>query len=306
MTGPSVSGAGPAGTDDPFGRARDAGAPPGPRISSRTRVVALLGDPVEHSLSPDIQNAAFRAAGVDAVYVALRATGEELPGLLRGLAAAGGSGNVTLPHKELAATLVDEATEAVRRTGACNTFWARDGRIHGDNTDVEGFRGALDDFRKGSPPRRCLLLGAGGAARSVLVALLQDGAEEVWILNRSVERARSVARRIGDERVRVVETRREVEDEPFELLVHATPLGLSDEDRLPVDASLLGSVEGVFDVVYRPGGTELVRLARSRSIPAVDGSEMLVRQGAAAFARWWDRPAPIAAMREALREAGAG
>jgi len=128
---------------------------------------------VEHSLSPAIQNAAFREAGVDGVYVALRTSAEDLPALVRALSRAGGGGNVTLPHKERAATVVDVPSDAVRRTGACNTFWGDDdGRIHGDNTDVEGFRRALRSFLGRSPEGfRVLLLGAGGAARAILEAL---------------------------------------------------------------------------------------------------------------------------------------
>ena len=110
-----------------------------PAPSSSTRVLALLGDPVLHSLSPAFQNAALRATGRDALYVALRCGGPDLPGLLRGLARAGGGGNVTVPHKGAAAEVVEEVTEAVQETGACNTFWLENGRIRGDNTDVAGF-----------------------------------------------------------------------------------------------------------------------------------------------------------------------
>ncbi|HEV2149011.1 MAG TPA: hypothetical protein VGR37_16515, partial [Longimicrobiaceae bacterium] len=113
---------------------------PGP--SAATRLVALLGSPVSHSLSPTLQNAAFRAAGVDAVYVALQCGSGELPGLLRGIARAGGAGNVTVPHKEASALLLERRTGAVERTGACNCFWLEEGQVCGDNTDVAGFAGA--------------------------------------------------------------------------------------------------------------------------------------------------------------------
>src|SRR5690606_22711034 len=113
-------------------------------ITAATRLVALLGDPVSHSLSPTFQNAAFDAAGLDAVYLALRVSATELPGLLRGIAHAGGAGNVTVPHKEVAARAVDVPTEEVVRTGACNTFWCEGDRVHGDNTDVTGFLRAIE------------------------------------------------------------------------------------------------------------------------------------------------------------------
>ena len=174
-------------------------------INSKTRVLTLLGDPVSHSLSPIIQNAACAAAGVDGVYVAMRCDRERLPALMESIAEGGGGGNVTLPHKERAAAVVKLPSEAVRRTGACNTFWSEGGKIRGDNTDVEGFRRALERFL-GRPPRdhRVLVLGAGGAARAVLLALLDEGVKDVTLHNRTVERARAVSRRIGGERVRVV------------------------------------------------------------------------------------------------------
>lgn len=271
-------------------------------VTSRTRLFCLLGDPVEHSLSPVMQNAAFREAGVDGVYVALRSSAEDLPALIRTISGAGG-GNVTLPHKERAATVVDVPSEAVRRTGACNTFWGEEGRIHGDNTDVEGFRRALTDFLGGPPDEfRVLLLGAGGAARAILVGLLDEEVEEVLILNRTVERARAVARRIGGARVRVAEGFEEIEDEAFDLVVNATRLGLSPDDPLPVDLGTLGEVGSVIDLVYGDEGTALVQAANRRGIPATDGGEMLVRQGAVSFERWWDREAPVDVMRRALQD----
>ena len=174
-------------------------------ITARTRVFALFGDPVEHSASPEIQNAAFIEAGVDGVYIAVRCATEDLAGFMRGLALAGGGGNITLPHKEKAAAIVDVSSEAVRRTGACNTFWGQDGKVHGDNTDVEGFRRALRIFVDGpSQGIRALVLGAGGAARATLLGLLEEGAGEVLLYNRTSERAQAVARRIGGQRARGV------------------------------------------------------------------------------------------------------
>ncbi len=272
-------------------------------ISAASRVFALLGDPVEHSLSPRIQNAAILAAGVDGVYVALRAVEEDLPGFIRGLCRAGGGGNVTLPHKEKASTVVDERLPAVRRTGACNTFWLEDDRIVGDNTDVDGFSRALRDFLGEAPTNaRVLLLGAGGAARAGLVALLDDGVDEIRLLNRSVERARNVSRRIGGERVRVVPDPAELDGERFDLVVNATRLGLHPDDPTPFELDRLEEVGAVVDMVYGAEPTALVRAAESMGVRATDGREMLVQQGAAAFERWWGVDAPLDAMRRALPE----
>ncbi len=272
--------------------------------TARTRLFTILGNPVEHSLSPAIQNAAFREAGVDGVYVALRCDAEEMVGFMSGLGRGGGAGNVTLPHKEKAASILDNPSEAVRRTGACNTFWGESGKLCGDNTDVEGFKRALEHFLGGSVTGyRVLLLGAGGAARAALLSLIDDEAQDVLILNRTVERARAVARRIGGDRVRVAESHAEVDHGDFDLIVNTTRLGLSSEDELPLDLERLSRAGAVMDLVYGPSATPFVAASRRLGIPAVDGGEMLVHQGAVAFERWWGEAAPIDAMRRALETA---
>lgn len=270
-------------------------------ITSSTRVLALLGDPVSHSHSPIVQNAACAEAGMDGVYVTLRCDRERLPALMEAIAQGGGGGNVTLPHKERAAAVVTLSSEAVRRTGACNTFWSERGRIVGDNTDVEGFRRALERFL-GRLPRdhRVLVLGAGGAARAVLVALLDEGLREIGLYNRTVERARAVSRRIGGERVRVLSPLGELNGGQFDLVVNSTRLGLDPSDPLPLELSRLERVGAVMDLVYGDAATPFVREARAFGVPATDGAEMLVQQGAVSFERWWGREAPVEAMRAAL------
>lgn len=273
-------------------------------IRASTRLFAVLGDPVAHSLSPGIQNSAFREAGVDGVYVALKCESDTLPGLIRGLARAGGGGNVTLPHKQAAAQIVDDPTEMVERTGACNTFWAENGRLRGDNTDVAGFQGAVDALTGGSAAgASVLLLGAGGAARAALVGLVSDGVERVVLWNRSVDRARRLASELGGTGTEVVGSLSDVRAERFDLVVNATSLGLADSDALPVDPAGLQPPGALLDLVYRPRETELVRRARAEGISAADGGEMLVRQGAEAFRRWWKRSPPLEVMREALERA---
>jgi shikimate dehydrogenase len=271
-------------------------------ISAATRVIALLGDPVAHSASPEIQNAAFAAAGVDGVFVAVRCEADDLVGFMKGLSRAGGGGNVTLPHKEKAASILDERSEAVRRTGACNTFWGGpDGRLHGDNTDVEGFRRALRSFIGGSAQgMRVLLLGAGGAARAALLGLLEENAEEISIHNRTQERARAVARRIGGERTRVVALQRDLEGEGFDLVVNATRLGLEPDDPTPLELSSLQRAGAAMDLVYGRHTTAFCASAARAGVRATDGIEMLVQQGAVSFERWWGSEAPIDAMRDAV------
>jgi shikimate dehydrogenase len=270
-------------------------------VTSHTRVFALLGDPVSHSLSPTVQNAAMTDLNLDGVYVALKTGVEELVGFMRGLARSGGGGNITLPHKEKAATVLDVSSSAVKRTGACNTFWLADGKIHGDNTDVAGFSGALETFLGGPPSGlRVLVLGAGGAARAGLLALVEGDAEEVHLLNRTRDRARVVARRIGGTKVRVVDHVRDLDGKAFDLVVNTTCLGLQPDDALPLELSQLSRVGGVLDVICRSGTTPFLEAARDLGIRAADGSEMLIQQGAVAFERWWDRKPSLHIMRTAL------
>jgi len=276
-------------------------------ISASTRVIALLGDPVEHSLSPVMQNAAIRSAGLDGVYVALRCASGDVPGLLRGLAHAGGGGNVTLPHKGVAARSVDVATDAVQRTGSCNTFWQEGDRVHGDNTDVEGFRGAVSVLTgRSAEGMRVLLLGAGGAARGALAGLLADRVGQVLIWNRSPERAAELVREMGGGVAGVAPDRDSAATESVDLVINATTLGLRDHDPLPYDPTRLPAGAACLDLVYRPGETEFVRMARDLGHSAADGGEMLVRQGAAAFQRWWGMEAPLSVMRDAFEGARRG
>ncbi|HEU0302720.1 MAG TPA: shikimate dehydrogenase [Longimicrobium sp.] len=275
-----------------------------PRPTAATRLFALLGDPVSHSLSPTFQNAAIRALGLDAVYVALRCAPENLPGLMRGIARAGGGGNVTVPHKALAARTVDRASEAVVRTGACNAWWMEDGALHGDNTDVAGAREAVRALL-GRPPAgaRVLLLGAGGAASAVVCALADAGAERIVVANRTRGRAEALAERFRAPGVRidVVDSVDALAAERFDLAVNATSLGLRPDDPLPLDPDAPGlRIGAALDLVYAPGETRWAREMRARGLPAADGKEMLVQQGAAAFRRWWGIDPPLKAMREAL------
>jgi shikimate dehydrogenase len=271
-------------------------------IEPGTRLIALLGDPVAHSLSPRFQNAAIRAAGLAAVYLALRCDSDHLPGLLRGIAAAGGAGNVTLPHKERAAQLVERTTDAVDRTRACNTFWVEGGRLHGDNTDVEGFAASARALIGAPAGARVLVLGAGGVARAAVLALLRGRADAVHVLNRNPDRARTLCDDLdpAGRRLAVLEHPDRLRREGYDLIVNATPAGLQPDDDLPLDFDRPVRIGAVLDLAYRRDATAWVRSARARGIPAADGTDMLVHQGAAAFRRWFRMDPDLAAMRRAL------
>jgi shikimate dehydrogenase len=277
-----------------------------PSPAHPSRLIALLGDPVRHSLSPVFQNAAIRAAGLDGVYMALRTDASALPGLMRGIAASGGGGNVTIPHKELAATVLDVATPAVERTGACNTFWSEGGRLFGDNTDVAAFGEAAKALLGAEPAAaRVLLIGAGGAARAALASLADSGASRVDIINRTPARAARLIDQMQANGMVVAPislTSLGAGVLKYDLVVNATSLGLRDDDPEPLAPDRIGPGTAALDLVYRPGGTPWIRELSARGIRAADGTEMLVRQGAAAFVRWWGIPAPLDEMRASLAE----
>lgn len=275
--------------------------PPSP--SAATRLFTLLGDPVTHSISPIIQNAAIQDRGIDAVYVALRADRAAVGPLIRAIARAGGGGNVTIPFKAAAAECIERPTEYVRRTGACNTFWAEDVTLCGDNTDVAGFSHAAFRLVPDLSGTNVLVVGAGGAAAAAVCALIDSGAARITLMNRSPDRARVLAARLdpSGDIVRVVTSASDVSGATLDMVVNASAVGLHDRDPLPFDLAIPAQVGAALDLVYRRDrSTPFVRHARKLGIPAADGTEMLIAQGAAAFARWFGGEPPMDVMRQAL------
>ncbi len=249
-----------------------------------------------------MHNAAFRVAGIDAVYVALRCDENAVSGLIRGIAGGGGGGNITVPHKAAAVAALDDASAAVIATGACNTFWLDGDRVRGDNTDVEGFAHAALSVVPALAGLDVLLLGAGGGAAAAVRALLDHGAARITILSRTPDRAVRLASRQDPAGavVSVAGSEESLRDASFGLVVNATPLGLRPEDPRPIELDRLRFAGAVVDMTYRPGGTEWVRQAHALGLPACDGTRMLVEQGAAAFRDWFGVEPPAASMRSAI------
>lgn len=263
-------------------------------ISGNTRVFALLGRPVAHSLSPRMHNAAFAALGLDAVYVALACDANALPALITTLAERGGGGNVTVPHKAAAANAVARMTG--EPIGACNTFWGEEGKSIGTNTDVEGVLGGMDAIGAGGAA--WLILGTGGSASAAVQAAVRSGAR-VAVISRSRDRAADFLRRAAKAGAS------EAEPAECDVVINATPLGLKADDPLPFVPER-GRVRFALDLVYRAGETPWVHVMRAAGVRSADGREALVRQGATSFARWFPgRQAPIEIMRAAVR-AGLG
>ncbi len=273
-----------------------------PPVTGATRVAAVIGSPVRHSLSPTLLNAAFRASGLDWVYVAF-----EVPEGAGGAAVAAmrtlglGGLSVTMPHKAAAWEAVDERTPTAEALGAVNCVFVRDGRLVGDNTDGPGFVDALvRDEGVALAGRRCVLLGAGGAGRAVARALGEADVAEVVVVNRSPDPARRAAELAGRPgRVG------EVGDvAAADIVVNATSLGMAGgagAGASPIDPDLLRAGQVVVDLVYHPAETPLLAAARARGAVAVNGVGMLVHQAAHAFARWTGAAPPLREMTTAIR-----
>lgn len=269
-------------------------------ISAKTRLLTVIGDPVAHSLSPAMHNAAFRALGLDAVYVALRVPAAALSQVLQMQVATQGAGNITVPHKEAVERSVSRKTDVCARVGACNTFWIEDGALIGDNTDVFGVTAALSRIGAPAQGARWLVVGTGGSARATAVAAADLGAT-LFVRSRDSGRAKDFAVWAND-----IGARAQVANGPVEIdvAINATPLGLAGHDPLPVDVKHIPGVQRALDLVYAPGETRWVHALRERGIAAADGREMLVQQGAAAFERFFPgQSAPVEVMRAAVHRA---
>jgi len=258
--------------------------------------LAVLGHPVSHSRSPAMQNAALAALGLeDWSYTAIDAAPEAFEMTVKELAEVGYAGvNVTVPHKQAALALADEASEASQQIGAANTLAFTEGRIEAHNTDADGLLAALPD-----PPRghRTLVLGAGGAARAAIWALLWEGAKvEVW--NRTPERAEEICAELGG---KAVTAPRQSE---YDLIVNTSAAGLRGEDpfdHLPLERGEFTDHQTVVDMVYGERHSHLLKAAEGARAAIVDGLEILVQQGARSLEIWTGLTPDLDVMREAAR-----
>ena len=278
-----------------------------------TRVAAVIGSPVRHSLSPVIMNAAFEATGLDWVYSAFEVAAGGGANAIRAVRDLGIGGlSVTMPLKAEVAAAVDERSVEAAALDAVNCVSWQGNALVGHNTDGAGFIGALREDEGWDPQgRSCVVVGAGGAARAVVVALAQAGASSVVVVNRSVQRAEHAAALAGNPG-RVGSTA-DIAD--ADLIVNATPIGMVDTavtalrsgDRhddvvaaVPFDPGLVGPGQLVVDLIYAPSVTPLVRAAQEQGATAVNGLGMLIHQAAHAFRLWTGEDPPLAAMSAAV------
>ena len=267
--------------------------------------VFLLGDPLGHSLSPAMQNAAFRAAGLDWEYVLYETPREELRAAVARLRAEDCAGaNVTIPHKEAVVEWLDDLSDGARRIGAVNTIVKRGDKLIGENTDLYGFLQSLRDADVDPRGARGVILGAGGAAHAVAFALAEAEASSLVILNRTESRARSLAAVLGKHHPQLeITVNRNGALGRANLIVNTTPIGMPPrEDQSPMPGTFpRGAV--VFDLVYLPAQTRFLRDAERAGARTIGGIGMLVHQGAAAFELWTGRDAPTQVMVEATEAA---
>ncbi|MBU2535245.1 MAG: shikimate dehydrogenase [Chloroflexota bacterium] len=279
-------------------------------ITGKTRVCGIIGDPIEHSMSPVMHNAAFEALGLDYAYLPFRVRREELPEAIAGIRALNLVGlNVTLPHKVDVIPLLDRLDAMAERMGAVNTIVNENGVLAGYNTDAPGFLQAL--LVKGIEPdgKKIAILGSGGAAKGISFILAEAGASLV-ILNRTLPKAEELASQIAQYYHKKLEAMTLSEENMAkalggaDVLVNTTSVGMvPGVDQTPVPARLLKSDMTVFDIVYNPLETRLLREAKAAGARTIDGLDMLVWQGVLAFEKFTGRKAPLEIMKQAAAKA---
>lgn len=276
-------------------------------IDSHTRLYGIFGNPVDHSLSPIMHNAAFKKLGMDATYMAFKIDADSLGLAFEGMRSMNlGGVNVTIPFKEAALSFVDEIPEDLDRLcGAINTVVPKNGDLLGYNTDGPGFLAALSQELSFKPSGKdVLVLGAGGSARGAVFALARAGADRIFIYNRTHERAHGLAEYASpyflETDISAVSSFEDLPPKRMDLIVNATPCGMRGNHELPLEWSAVREPAAAYDLVYTPPETPWLKAARWLGIPCANGLGMLIEQGALAFELWTGKKNGV---REAMREA---
>lgn len=280
-------------------------------ITGATRLVGIIGDPIRHTRSPRMHNAAFRALGIDWAYLPFHVSPDRLEGAVKGLADLGVRGfNVTIPHKEAIVPMLDGLSPAAEVIGAVNTVTIDSGKLTGHNTDGEGFSLALHEAHRFKAERsRALILGAGGSARAVCDQLAREGLRHLRICARKPERAQALAAHIRSHHPHC--EAKTLDWSPLdhraainwaELIVNTTPVGMKKKDGAPIDTNGISPGHIVVDLIYEPPVTPLLAACEKLRARCLNGMGMLLHQGAAAFRLWTGKKAPVEVMRAALAE----
>ncbi len=274
-------------------------------IKGSTKVIALLGDPVEHSISPEMQNAALEKKKLDFVYVAFKVPEKYVEESIKGIKSLGLKGaNVTIPHKSAVMKYLDELDEISQKIGAVNTINEENGKLKGYNTDGKGALRALRRKIGEIRGKEVLILGAGGAARAIAFTLIESGAN-LKISNRTETKANDLAAELKDKTgksvTQIPQKSRELENsiKESDILINSTSVGMHPKtDETIVDSEMMHSNLTVMDIVYNPLKTLLLREADKAGAKTISGIEMLIQQGAESFEIWTGKKAPINVMRD--------
>ncbi len=264
---------------------------------------AVIGDPIDHSLSPNIHSAAFRELNLDSSYIAYRIPSGELSEGIEGLKKIKITGfNVTIPHKIEMMKYLDKIDESCSLIGAVNTVTNQDGILKGYNTDMEGFLEPLRQKKIPIEDSKVLLLGAGGAARAIVAAFAKEKAKSITIANRTLENAKNLAefaKKIGleSDAIKIEEVKDSAKN--YDFIVNATSIGLKNEES-PISLEGINEKTIVYDIVYMPMNTDFIKKAKENGAKVIYGYEMLLGQAARAFEIWHDMKAPYNAMKKAL------
>ena len=281
------------------------------KITGKSKVFGIIGWPVSHSLSPVFQNAAFEYLGLDCCYVPFPVEAGKIDAAMRAIPALNIAGlNVTVPHKESVISCLSALSEEAMMIGAVNTITVSGDRLIGHNTDGQGFIASLSEAGEPVDGRSILILGAGGASRAVVFSLAEGGASTIIIANRTVIKAESLTEQVRQRfpAVKIEATGMEHADlkrvfHNVDMIINTTSIGLKIEDPSPAPKEFLHKDLFVCDLIYNPPDTELIRYAKELCRGHMNGSGMLIHQGAASFKLWTGIEPPIQVMRQALQDA---
>jgi shikimate dehydrogenase len=281
-------------------------------ITGTTKLLGVIGDPIEHSLSPVMHNAALAHMGVDYVYLALPVKPADLDVAIAGFNAINLVGfSITIPHKQAIIPLLSEVSPVAKGVGAVNTVWRTNTGWSGTNTDIEGFIAPLQAYNRDWSQITPVILGHGGAARAVVVGCAQLGCTEIHVVGRNVQKVSQFQQSWENASLAVTLKVHLWEELPqllpqADLLVNTTPVGMYPHfDQSPVDAAMMQGLREdaiAYDLIYTPNPTQFLRQAKQQGAITIDGLEMLVQQGAAALKIWLGQTPPVDIMRQSLQQ----
>jgi shikimate dehydrogenase len=281
-------------------------------ITGKTKLLGIIGHPVGHSLSPAMQNAAIAHLGLDYIYLPFPVKPENLSPALEGFRAIGLVGfNVTIPHKQAIISLLSEVTTTAKMIGAVNTVWRTESGWKGSNTDLDGFIAPLMPIERDWSQSTPVILGNGGAARAAVVGCAELGCPEIHVVGRSKDKLEHFQQSWQNTPLQASLIAHRWQELPglvsaADLLINTTPVGMYPHlDESPVSLPVMDKIKPkaiAYDLIYTPRPTLFLQQARQRGAMTIDGTEMLVQQGAAALAIWLQQPAPLEVMRKSLLE----